>query len=240
MLIQPTTPTLKKNNLTKESWHNLLKSQDYKCSKCGSNFPTGKCVTKENSITCYPCVLNDRQMSKDVKERNNKIENLGEFKCLKCDIIKPFSDFPKTKRHRRSGLPIYKYCKPCHYIAQREIRLKKLFNISVQEYDTILAFQGGVCFICKQPPKKVKLAVDHCHKTGLIRGLLCMFCNRAISLFRDDLERFKNVISYLENPPTTQALKEEKYGLKGRVSNKASTRDKLNKKDMFQRPKEKT
>ncbi len=52
------------------------------------------------------------------------------------------------------------------------------------------------CSICGTTDKKLKL--DHCHKTGKMRGLLCHFCNVGIGLFKDDIAILKNAIIYLE------------------------------------------
>lgn len=62
------------------------------------------------------------------------------------------------------------------------------FGISVEQYKAMLSTQDGVCLICKQPPsgRFKRLAVDHCHKTNKIRGLLCVKCNRVIGYLRDD------------------------------------------------------
>lgn len=114
-------------------------------------------------------------------------------------------------------------------IRSRGLRLKRLFNISLEEYDKILNFQNSTCAICGLPPKTGNLAVDHDHKTGLVRGLLCMWCNRSIAIFRDNTEKLKNAAKYLETPPASLALGEPRFGLKGRVTNKAKTRDRLNK-----------
>lgn len=54
------------------------------------------------------------------------------------------------------------------------------YGLTLDDYNKMLAAQNGVCDICKNPPKKEALAVDHCHKTGTIRALLCKACNRAI------------------------------------------------------------
>jgi len=60
--------------------------------------------------------------------------------------------------------------------------------------------QGGICAICKKPPQQNKrLAVDHCHTTGDIRGLLCDLCNRGLGFFQDDIERIAIAIVYLGN-----------------------------------------
>lgn len=60
---------------------------------------------------------------------------------------------------------------------RREHRAKRLTDA---EYDARLAAQGGVCAICGNPPKSRRLHVDHDHRTGTVRGLLCFRCNRAL------------------------------------------------------------
>lgn len=53
-------------------------------------------------------------------------------------------------------------------------------GLSLEEYDALLAAQGGGCAICGNPPKTRRLDVDHDHRTGKVRGLLCHRCNRAL------------------------------------------------------------
>ena len=58
--------------------------------------------------------------------------------------------------------------------------------------------QAGLCGICKRPDSSgIKLSVDHCHQTGKVRGLLCGNCNRALGLFRDNINLLTNAVSYL-------------------------------------------
>jgi hypothetical protein len=94
-----------------------------------------------------------------------------------------------------------------------------MYNITTAEYEEILALQGGVCAICKKPPKDggKSLAIDHDHKTGLIRGLLCWACNSFLAKAKDDVTVIRNAVQYLELPPATTALTEERFGLKGPV-----------------------
>jgi hypothetical protein len=164
---------------------------------------------------------------KSVQELQVKLDE-GAATCIRCNTKKSLSDFPHSRK-KRSGLPRYAYCKVCHGEYQRELRYRNLFNITVDEYDKVLQFQDGKCAICCQPPKRLRLAVDHDHKTGLIRGLLCPWCNRAIGQFRDDMSRVRRVVDYFEKPPFSQVLGQPRFGLKGRVSNKAATRRRLNK-----------
>jgi Recombination endonuclease VII len=62
--------------------------------------------------------------------------------------------------------------------ADRAKHLKSFFGLTVDRYEAMLAAQGGVCALCGAPPLQKRLAVDHNHETGQIRGLLCFVCNR--------------------------------------------------------------
>lgn len=78
------------------------------------------------------------------------------------------------------------------------------FRIRLAEYNVILNKQNGLCAICNQKEtSKDKfgtrmLAVDHNHKTGKVRGLLCYRCNTGIGRFNDDIKLLKNSINYLK------------------------------------------
>ena len=69
--------------------------------------------------------------------------------------------------------------------ARPEKRLAQVYGLSPQDYDAMLAEQGGVCAICKTRPDK-PLFVDHSHATGKVRGLLCRLCNFRLGFMRDD------------------------------------------------------
>jgi hypothetical protein len=81
--------------------------------------------------------------------------------------------------------------------SRRRLRLKNHFGISLEEYDALLAKQNGACAICKKKSAR-SLCVDHCHATGLIRGLLCNKCNRGMGFFEDDAARIRAAIAYLK------------------------------------------
>ena len=118
--------------------------------------------------------------------------------------------------------------KPSKAEQQRRRKLEKFFNITVEEYETIFLHQKGKCALCAREPKNLRLAIDHDHKTGQIRGLLCMWCNKAIGFFRDDPEIVERIVAYFQSPPATQALGGARFGLKGRSTNKAATVKVLN------------
>jgi hypothetical protein len=75
---------------------------------------------------------------------------------------------------------------PKHRDTQRARWLRRQFGIAVADYDNMLNVQNGACAICREPPADKSLAVDHCHDTGAIRGLLCSRHNLALGLFNDD------------------------------------------------------
>lgn len=82
-------------------------------------------------------------------------------------------------------------------IRKRVVCLKK-FGMTPESHAAMLAAQGGVCLICKNPqPSRRALAVDHCHTTKRVRGLLCSNCNTAIGLLKDDVRLLESAIAYL-------------------------------------------
>ncbi|MGQ4733406.1 endonuclease domain-containing protein [Streptomyces sp. Ju416(a)] len=119
--------------------------------------------------------------------------------CNKCAQAKPLEQFPKRDKQTR------KYtCKPCYneirrtrgdYLRCNRTRkpeapgagrwrgLKERYGLTREQYVALAAAQSGVCAMCQQPPKSVRpLVVDHCHNTGVIRGLLCVYCNVAVGI----------------------------------------------------------
>lgn len=75
----------------------------------------------------------------------------------------------------------------------------KLYNFTYDDYLKIRDKQENLCGICGKNTENNgrDLAIDHCHKTGKVRGLLCVKCNRGIGLFDDDLRLLKKAILYL-------------------------------------------
>lgn len=89
---------------------------------------------------------------------------------------------------------------------RRKSTLKRFFNLSVEDYLKMLNDQNGVCAICKKSEiyytktgKLKDLAVDHCHVSGKVRGLLCSSCNNGLGCFKDNLELLDKAKEYLIN-----------------------------------------
>lgn len=126
--------------------------------------------------------------------------------CGKCSCFKDVSEFSRS-RDRSNGLT--SICKKCASIRFKkgynselkskhwEKRLTRLYGISAQEYSSLLERQNGFCAICKKKTK-TKLAVDHCHKSGKVRGLLCFRCNSTLGKVEDSQELLAYFIEYLK------------------------------------------
>jgi len=80
----------------------------------------------------------------------------------------------------------------------KNTQLKIKFNINIEQYNQLFYLQNHRCAICKDEcPTGRQLAVDHDHKTGKIRGLLCMECNIGLGKFKDSVDLLSKAISYL-------------------------------------------
>jgi hypothetical protein len=83
---------------------------------------------------------------------------------------------------------------------QQDRYLKKTYGITLEQYNKLLVEQNYSCYICQKSITEFKkrLAVDHNHKTGEIRGLLCMWCNKALGLFHDKIGHFYRASLHLQ------------------------------------------
>lgn len=107
-------------------------------------------------------------------------------------------------------------CRPCASIKGHEARTEKVYGISPSQYEELLERQGGRCAICRVRPKSKRLAVDHNHQTGEVRGLLCAGeygCNKGLlGSAHDDASLLWSAYVYMSRPPATLRVgKWEKY-----------------------------
>lgn len=142
-----------------------------------------------------------------------------EFKpCIVCKVSKMRTDFHKNLN--ADGL--FNVCKKCHYIRYTEHRkdpknkekwrryrqngvFKRRYGITLEQYEKMVTDQENKCLICKKEPDNYGpkqnhvLSVDHCHKTGKIRGLLCHRCNTALGAFHESPEIIIKALEYIKN-----------------------------------------
>lgn len=78
-------------------------------------------------------------------------------------------------------------------------KLRSKYGLHQHQYEALLEKQNHRCAICKtdEPGGRGTWHVDHCHDSNVVRGLLCSNCNRAIGLFKDDIDRLDAAIDYL-------------------------------------------
>ena len=130
--------------------------------------------------------------------------------CTKCSVEKNLSEFNNSKRGKFQKRGECKTCQSEIARARNKItydskvkwkwNMKSTFNLTIEDYNIIFNKHNGSCAICKrhQTEFKKRLAIDHCHKTNEIRGLLCSSCNTAIGLFKDDIDSLSSAIDYLK------------------------------------------
>ena len=126
----------------------------------------------------------------------------GEKWCPDCGAVKPLEDFPRT-RNARTGRATY--CLPCHNArgqasrakigGSRTYHLTRRYGITAAEADVMLERQRRVCAICRVAPAA---HVDHDHRTGAVRALLCFNCNGGLGQFRDDPILLRFAAAYVE------------------------------------------
>ena len=76
--------------------------------------------------------------------------------------------------------------------------IERKYKITKEDFNNMLESQGGKCAICgDENINQWTLNIDHCHKTGKIRGILCNLCNTALGSFKEDISLIKNAINYL-------------------------------------------
>lgn len=135
--------------------------------------------TIKNTTSCYKC-----------------LKQAGLKFCKRCKIIQPSSYSFYDKRSVCNTCSIkYPYLQETADRKQNTYLLRH-YGISLEDYQKLLHNQQGLCKICKQ--QKQKLSVDHDHKTGKVRGLLCRSCNFAIGALKDSVQATQNATVYLQ------------------------------------------
>ena len=135
-------------------------------------------------------------------------ETLTTKLCSNCEQIFPLDAFWKSG-HKEARKGRVTYCRDCmkDYSAERyengtsrNSRLERLYGITLEQYDVMLKKQGNCCVLCgsRTPKRGNRFIVDHEHKTGKVRGLLCHLCNTGLGMFQDNPDLLKVAASYLE------------------------------------------
>ncbi len=108
------------------------------------------------------------------------------------------------KTHREQHNETQRKWNKANTLKTSSYRRKYIYGISLEEYNKLLQDSNGICAICNQPETKtlkgkiISLSIDHNHKTGKIRGLLCYKCNSVIGFTDENIDLLQKHIQYLQ------------------------------------------
>lgn len=118
--------------------------------------------------------------------------------CAGCQSYRDTADF------RNAGKTSHTQCYACRSGKSHAAMVKRTYGIEGEQYEALLELQSGGCAVCGSKPKTKRLAVDHDHKTGAVRGLLCKRHNKdALGALHDSLAMVTALWHYLNTPPAT-------------------------------------
>lgn len=160
----------------------------YECSKCrkilaSSNFHKGNTNrSRPVSAYCKPC---KKQHSKD---------NVESYRATRQRYYKSHKEEYLARSRQSKRRPEVK-------AKARDAYLMRTYGITSEDYSRMIKAQGDLCAICRRSkPTSTRghWQVDHCHKTGKVRGLLCHDCNVGLAKFKDNTEALIRAASYLK------------------------------------------
>ncbi|WP_437105330.1 endonuclease VII domain-containing protein [Streptomyces sp. enrichment culture] len=179
-----------------------LESQERvkRCSRCKQSKPRAAFASNKSTrdglqAYCRECAAmyyRQRQDARGRKPRPRVAAPEGHKYCQRCGKIKPHSEWD---RNRTASDGLSTSCKACRAVQGRASHLKRNYGLTEAERDAMIAAQRGLCAICLDAPP---VHVDHCHRTGRVRGVLCFNCNSAIGKLRDDPDVGRRAVAYLE------------------------------------------
>lgn len=155
------------------------------CSKCSSCKPTALFYKNKSTADgfrswCVECTLRQNRIyaesKRDVKNKSERERYISN----------------KPKRLEQT--------KEYYLLKGKDKTLQKMYGISLNDYYEMLESQGGGCAICGRHYSNKRssfLSVDHNHKSGRVRGLLCSRCNKALGLLNEDFTLLVNAIQYI-------------------------------------------
>jgi hypothetical protein len=184
-----------------------------RCIRCNAEKPISDFYSRGGGrtgrdTTCKTCRL-ARQKARLQQRPKHYVQppTSGTKTCSSCRLDLPVQEFA---RNRTAPDGLQPWCRHCRREYSRKWRLKpqrrdseyrKAYGISLAEYDHLYRQQSGKCAICGTQDagsrRKLRLCVDHCHRSGRVRGLLCNRCNIAVGLFNDDPCRAEKAAAYL-------------------------------------------
>lgn len=188
-----------------------------RCKTCGvikpmADFPADPRYSGGHTPTCRAC----RTVQRDQLHRRPR-QHVGMTRpCSKCHNRRDLSEFTKDRRSPDGYSPRCSSCRRedraaanADPQAARARFLRWKYGITVEQYDEMFAQQGGMCAVCGGA-ETIKgrrwLDVDHCHRTGRVRALLCSTCNRVFGMLAEDPNRIAQLLRYALSHETDAPL----------------------------------
>lgn len=183
-----------------------------RCTLCGewkpaTDFYRASAATDGLQARCKGChAARVRAYRHRLKRLNSGRQLPSDYKkrCPRCELIKSAAEFHRNASSR-DGL--HWVCRECNkkkggYGKQLEQRRRfRVYDITGDEVEALLRHQEHSCAICRVAFVGTEFHIDHCHRSGDVRGLLCSRCNTALGLLKDDPVRMASAVRYLANPP---------------------------------------
>ncbi|MET7691131.1 endonuclease VII domain-containing protein [Streptomyces sp. NPDC005483] len=171
-----------------------------RCSRCREAKPRAAFASNKSARDglqaycreCWSVYHQARQLAKGKNIRPRVKTPEGHKLCRGCGEIKPHNEW---HRNATASDGLATCCKTCKAARGRQGHLKRHYGLTEAERDEMVASQMGLCVICLKAPA---VHVDHCHKTGRVRGVLCFNCNSAIGKLGDDPDAVRRAAAYLE------------------------------------------
>lgn len=165
----------------------LLEKGLYLCATCMEVRPLSCFGKDKRTVTgfrssCKDCVNigNRKSVNKAIKD-----EGVDEFRHQRRESVRRWRKNTRPKRLE-------------HFQRQeKEANLRRLYGISIHDFNVLLADQDGRCAICCTPNPQRSWHVDHCHDSGEIRGILCNLCNVGIGAFKENQDALEMARIYL-------------------------------------------
>lgn len=162
-----------------------------KCS-CGKRLEVRTDHLKPKQIIRSCGCKKNYYTSKNHNKWKGSLAKEGLKKCARCRDYKPLEEYSFKKSSKDK---LYHTCKSCKSELARWSHVKNKYGLSKDEYDEMKGSENK-CYCCKKVYDGV-LVIDHCHKTGIVRGLLCNSCNWGIGHLGDDLTGVQKAVDYL-------------------------------------------
>lgn len=138
------------------------------------------------------------ELRQKLTKRMRELAPTGTAWCAGCQSYRDATDFRNTAKTTHTQ------CYACRSAKSHAAMAKRTYGIDGEQYEALLELQGGGCAVCGSKPKTKRLAIDHDHGSGAVRGLLCKRHNKdALGALHDSIAQVTALWHYLNTPPAS-------------------------------------